>query len=218
MMKDELAKLWRSYKVADEKAVQAFLRVPREYFVPEELKGMAYEDCPLPIMCGKTISQPTTIIVMVGALELKEGEKVLEVGTGSGYHAALMATIVGSEGKVVTLEVVPELVNFSKANLKGASITNVTVIEDDGSQGCEKEAPFDKIVVTAACPDVPMPLLRQLKLGGILVAPVGGLRGQEMVKLRKTGEESYQKESLGEFMFLPLVGKHGFSDEELDQL
>lgn len=216
MMKEELANLWRSYKVADERVVQAFLKVPREYFVPDELKEMAYEDCPLPIMCGKTISQPTTIIVMVGALELKEGEKVLEVGTGSGYHAALMATIVGSEGKVITLEVVPELVNFSKANLKEAGVANVTVVEEDGSQGYEKEAPFDKIVVTAACPDVPMPLLKQLKLGGILVAPVGGLHGQEMVKLRKTGEESYQKESLGEFMFLPLVGKHGFRDEELD--
>lgn len=217
MHKEELADLWRGYKLADERIVQAFLKVPRELFVPEELKEAAYEDFPLPIPCGKTISQPTTIIIMLKALELKEGEKVLEVGAGSGYHSALMATIVGSKGKVTSLEVVPELVKFARANLGKAGISNVTVIEEDGSQGCEKEAPFDKIVVTAACPDVPKQLLRQLKTGGILVAPIGGLHAQGMVKLRKLDDSGrFAKESLGEFVFTPLIGKHGFSDEDIE--
>src|SRR3989338_9495172 len=105
MMKGELAAAWRNGKIADEKVLQAFMKVPRELFVPDELKEVAYEDCPLPIPCGKTISQPTTTIIMLNALELKEGNKVLEVGTGSGYHAALVASIVGS-GKVISLEVV----------------------------------------------------------------------------------------------------------------
>lgn len=215
MMKEDLANTWRSAKVADEKAVQAFLKVPRELFVLEELKEVAYEDCPLPIPCGKTISQPTTTIIMINALELKEGDKILEVGTGSGYHAALMATVIGS-GKVISLEVVPELVAFARANLKKAGITNVIVIEEDGSQGYEKEAPYDKIIITAACPEVPKPLLEQLKNRGILVAPVGPLHEQVMVKMRKKSAAEFEMETLGGFMFLPMVGKHGFREEELD--
>ncbi|MBN2454884.1 protein-L-isoaspartate(D-aspartate) O-methyltransferase [Candidatus Woesearchaeota archaeon] len=215
MIKEDLANIWRERKIADERVIEAFLKVPREHFVLEELKREAYSDQPLPIMCGKTISQPTTIVVMTSALELKKGEKVLEVGTGSGYQAALIGSIVGEHGKVVSAEVVPELVRFSKSNLNKAGIKNVLVIEEDGSRGYEKAAPYDKILVTAACPQVPEPLLAQLKTGGILVAPVGNLQHQEMLKLRKH-ERGFDKSSLGEFIFLPLVGKHGFSEEELD--
>ncbi len=216
MLKEDLANIWRSAKTADEKALQAFLKVPRELFVPEALKEVAYEDCPLPIPCGKTISQPTTTIIMINALELKEGHKVLEVGTGSGYHAALMAAVAG-KGRVISLEVVPELVIFARENLKKAGVNNVTVIEEDGSQGYEKEAPFDRIIITAACPEVPKPLLEQLKIGGIIVAPVGILNGQHMVKMMKKSMTEFEMETLGEFMFLPMVGKHGFRDEEVEQ-
>ena len=215
MSKEELVNVWRNARIADEKLIGAFLKVPRESFVPEELKEEAYMDTPLPIPYGKTISQPTTIIIMTTALDVREGQKILEIGTGSGYQAAILARLVGEKGSVVTLEVVPELVILARENLKKAGITNVDVIEDDGSQGHEKESPFDRIIVTAACPGIPEPLLRQLKPNGILVAPVGGLRGQEMVKVRKL-KSGFERETLGEFMFLPLVGKHGFKEDELD--
>lgn len=215
MSKEDLVNVWRSARIADEKLIEAFLKVPRESFVPEELKEEAYMDTPLPIQYGKTISQPTTIIIMTSALDVREGQKILEIGTGSGYQAAILARMVGEKGRVVTLEVVPELVSLARENLKKAGVTNVDAIEDDGSQGHEKESPFDRIIVTAACPAMPEPLLRQLKPNGILVAPVGELRSQEMVKVRKLNS-GFEKETLGEFMFLPLVGKHGFREDELD--
>lgn len=215
MNKDDLVDVWRSARIADERLIAAFLKVPRESFVPEELKGEAYTDTPLPIQYGKTISQPTTIIIMTNALGVMEGQKILEVGTGSGYQSAILAGMVGEKGRVVTLEVVPELVSLARENLKKAGMTNVEVIEDDGSQGYEKESPFDRIIVTAACPGIPEPLLRQLKPNGVLVAPVGGLRVQEMVKVRKLNS-GFERETTGEFMFLPLVGKHGFREDELD--
>ena len=215
MNKEDLVNVWRSARIADEKLIEAFLKVPRESFVPEELKEEAYTDTPLPIQYGKTISQPTTIIIMTSALGVREGQKILEIGTGSGYQAAILARMVGEKGRVVTLEVVPELVSLARENLRKAGVTNVGVIEDDGSQGYEKESPFDRIIVTAACPAIPEPLLRQLKPNGVLVAPVGGLRIQEMVKVEKT-EGGLEREALGEFMFLPLVGKHGFREDELD--
>ncbi|MBI2550697.1 protein-L-isoaspartate(D-aspartate) O-methyltransferase [Candidatus Woesearchaeota archaeon] len=215
MSKEELVNVWRSARIADEKLIEAFLKVPRESFVPEELKEEAYTDTPLPIRYGKTISQPTTIIIMTTALDVREGQKILEIGTGSGYQAAILARMAGEKGRVVTLEVVPELVILARENLKKAGVTNVDVIEDDGSQGHEKESPFDRVIVTAACPGIPEPLLRQLKPNGILVAPVGGLRIQEMVKVRKLNS-GFERETMGEFMFLPLVGKHGFREDELD--
>lgn len=216
MQKEDLANAWRNARTADEKVLQAFMQVPREYFVPEELKEIAYEDYPLPIHCGKTISQPTTTIIMINALELRKGDKVLEVGSGSGYHAALIATVVGDKGKVVSLEVVPELVKFARENLAKAGIRNVEVTEEDGSQGYEKGAPFDRIIITAACPEIPKALTDQLRTGGIIVAPVGRLHMQEMVLLRKTST-GYEKEVLGEFMFLPMVGKNGFREDEMEQ-
>ena len=148
---------------------------------------------------------------MTQALELKARQKVLEIGTGSGYQAALIAYIIGSKGKVLTTEIVPELAEFAKANLKKAKIKNVTVMQIDGSLGYEKEAPYDRIMITAASPKVPEHLLKQLKDKGILVVPVGDLYGQEMLRIRKAkGKGKVKSESLGRFAFVPLKGKEGF--------
>jgi len=163
----------------------------------------------LPIGYEQTISQPTTVLIMTEALELKKGQKVLEVGAGSGYQAALIGNLVGAKGKVITTEIIPELAKFAKANLKKAKIKNAFVVEYDGSQGYGKEAPYDRIIVTAACPEIPKPLVDQLKEGGIIIAPVGSFLGQKMVKgtKRKGGLETY---SLGDFVFVPLKGKYGY--------
>ena len=167
---------------------------------------------PLPLLRGKTISQPTTVMIMTSLLELQIGEKVLEVGTGSGYQSAIIAKIIGDEGKVITTEVVPELVHFARENLKKAKIGNVKVYEDDGSKGMKDEAPFDKIIITAACREFPKPLLEQLKPNGIIVGPVGNQQEQEMVKGVKDKGGHLRLEFLGQFLFTPMYGKYGFED------
>jgi protein-L-isoaspartate(D-aspartate) O-methyltransferase len=211
MMKERLISYWKEYSIInDEHLIEAFKSVPREKFVLEHFINEAYGDYPLPILSGQTISQPTTIMVMTQALELKPEEKVLEVGAGSGYQAALIARMIGSLGKVITTEVIPELAEFAKKNLKKAGIKNVEVMHYDGSQGYKKEAPFHKIIVTAACPKIPEPLVEQLKINGILVAPVGSVYSQEMLKVKKLKNGKLDIQNLGEFVFVPLVGKYGY--------
>ncbi|MEK6868946.1 MAG: protein-L-isoaspartate(D-aspartate) O-methyltransferase, partial [Nanoarchaeota archaeon] len=180
--KTELMDFWKRGLGLNESELKAFKDVDREDFVPESIKDRAYEDIPLPILRGKTISQPTTVMMMTRALELKEGEKVFEIGTGSGYQAAIIAKIVGAKGKVITTEVIPELVSFAKQNLAKAGIKNTEVYEDDGSKGMKDKSPFDKIIITAACKEFPKPLLEQLKPEGIIVGPVGDAYEQEMVR------------------------------------
>ena len=165
---------------------------------------------PLPLLRGKTISQPTTVMLMTHALELKQGDKIFEVGTGSGYQASIIAKIVGPKGKVITTEVVPELVQFAKQNLKKAEIDNVFVYEEDGSNGMPSEAPFDNIIITAACKEFPKPLVEQLKTDGIIVGPVGNEREQEMVRGIKDKNGHLELEFLGPFLFTPMYGKYGF--------
>ena len=209
-MKNQLVNYWkRSGLIKDQKVLQAFEKVPRELFVMGGDEESAYADYPLPIHAGQTISQPTTVVMMTQALELKKGDKVLEVGTGSGYQAAVIAKIVGEKGRVISTEIIPELVKFAKSNLKRAGIKNVKVIESDGSLGYEREAPYDAIIVTAACPQIPEKLLAQLKTGRNLVAPVGSIYLQEVLKIRKT-RKGYETESLGHFAFVPLKGREGF--------
>ena len=211
MDKDTLVSFWRD-KIRKE-VLEAFNTVPREEFVPLELKSKAYEDVPLPIPRNKTISQPSTVLIMTEALELKKGQKVLEVGTGSGYQAALVGKLIDS-GKLITTEVIPELVAFAKNNIAKLGIKNVKIIETDGSQGYEEEAPYDRIIVTAAAPGTPLKLLDQLKQGGIMVAPVGNLDTQQMIKYVK--HEGYIEQNvLGEFVFSPMLGKYGFDEEKL---
>lgn len=190
--------------------LKAFSEINRENFIPENLRDAAYQDMPLPLLRGKTISQPTTVMLMTHALELQNGEKVFEIGTGSGYQSAIIAKIVGPKGKVITMEVVPELVHFAKQNLRRAKISNVTVYEDDGSNGMPSEAPFDKMIITAACKEFPKPLLDQLKPEGIIVGPVGNRYEQEMVRGIKDKNGHLELEFLGQFLFTPMYGKYGF--------
>ena len=208
--KSELIKFWKESFGFTDAELKAFDEVKREDFVFDELKSSAYQDVPLPLLRGKTISQPTTVMIMTHLLELKQGEKVFELGTGSGYQAAIIAKIVGPKGKVITTEVVPELVHFARANLKKAKIDNVFVYEEDGSNGMEQEAPFDKMIITAACKEFPMPLLEQLKPEGMTVGPVGNKYEQEMVRGLKDKNGHLELEFFGHFLFTPMYGKYGF--------
>ena len=210
VQKTELVNFWMENFAFTDAELRAFRDVNRENFVPENLRSAAYQDTPLPLMRGKTISQPTTVMIMTHALELEPGDKVFEVGTGSGYQAAIIAKIVGSKGKVITTEVVPELVKFAKDNLKKAKITGVYAYEEDGSNGVPSEAPFDKIIITSACKEFPKPLIEQLKPDGIIVGPVGTQHEQEMIRGIKDRSGHLGLEFLGPFLFTPMYGKYGF--------
>lgn len=208
--RDQLLRFWRGQAVFTTDELEAFESVPREQFVTSEMQAVAYEDQPLPLLRGKTISQPSTVMIMTHALELEPGDKVFEVGTGSGYQAAVIAKIVEPGGKVVSSEVIPELVQFARANLKKSLIENVEVIEEDGSRGYEKEAPYDKIIITSACREFPPELVKQLKVDGVIVGPVGSAEEQEMVRAVKREDGTLAYEFLGQFLFSPMYGKYGF--------
>jgi len=207
-MKQALVRKWKGV-ITDKNVIKAFMQVERKDFMTKETEVYAYEDVALPLMHGQTISQPFTVMFMTQALELKKGMKVLEVGAGSGYHAAIISNVIGSKGKLYTTEIIPELADFAKENLEKAHISNAEVIHSDGSLGYKEKAPFDRIIVTAAAPSVPKPLLRQLKKGGILVIPVG-VDAQEMMKIKKLNGK-LKKENLGMFRFVPMRGRHGVS-------
>jgi protein-L-isoaspartate(D-aspartate) O-methyltransferase len=206
----------RSGYVRDEKAFDAFMSVPREMFVPKAQASSAYRDHPLPLMnTGQTISAPHMTIMILDYLELEVGQTILEIGAGSGYQAALIAAIVATDeknpGHVFSIEIVPELVEFAKENLTRAGFSeSVTVIEGDGTLGYEEKAPFDRIILTAAGPILPPPLMEQLKVGGSLVMPLGrpGL-WQQMIRFRKINQTKVTKEKLSSVAFVPLKGRHG---------
>jgi len=202
------------------RVIKALLKVPRHIFVPKDAESSAYMDSPLSIGLGQTISAPHMNAMMCEYLELKEGDKVLEIGTGSGYHAALCAELVapkGSEnpGHVFTIERHEDLVEKAKNSLKKAGYypERVSVICGDGTLGYEKEAPYDKVLVTAASPKkIPPPLRNQLKDGGILCIPAGSKSfGQNLYVIRKTKEE-FKSKSITGVRFVPLLGKWGFDD------
>ena len=188
---------------------EALRKIPRHLFVPEDIRNLAYRDMPLSIGCNQTISQPSTVVIMTEALEIGEGQKILEIGTGSGWQAALLSHLVGKKGYVYTTEIIKELAESAKNNIKKNKIENVKVLVKDGSLGLKEKAPFDRIIVTAACPDIPKPLLTQLKTDGIIVIPVGNTYLQEMHIVKKL-KKGIEKKSIGNFMFVPLKGKYGF--------
>src|SRR3989338_5014118 len=178
--KQDLINYWqKDCIITDKKLLKAFSAVDREKFILPGYLSEAYGDYPLPISAGQTISQPTTVMLMIEALELKKTDKVLEVGAGSGWCAAIMSRLCK---KVITTEIIPELVGFAKENIKKCNIKNVEIIDWDGSQGYEKEAPYNKIMLTAACPSLPKQCIEQLKENGIIIAPVGSLFSQDMIK------------------------------------
>jgi protein-L-isoaspartate(D-aspartate) O-methyltransferase len=206
--------------IQSEQVRSAILSVPREYFVPHELQSRAYEDSPLPTYKGQTISAPHMNAMMCELLDLEPGDKVLEIGTGSGYHAALVAFIVSkgkNPGHVYTLERIKDLFDFATENLQRAKMEAiVTCIYGDGTLGHPKNAPYNKILVTAAGPQVPTPLLDQLAEGGKLCIPIGNQRwSQKLIMITKNGGK-FEEKVVSNVVFVPLIGKHGFESPSGD--
>jgi protein-L-isoaspartate(D-aspartate) O-methyltransferase len=192
------------------KAVEdAMRRVPREEFLPAELREEAYVDSPLPIGEGQTISAPHMVAIMAENLDLKPGQKILEVGTGSGYHAAVCAEVIAPDGHIYSIERITSLASFAEDNLKRTGYAKlVTVILGDGSKGLPDHAPYDRIFVAAGAPDVPSPLTAQLAHGGKLLVPVGTRWYQDLIMVTRQGAK-LEKENLGGCVFVPLVGEYG---------
>jgi protein-L-isoaspartate(D-aspartate) O-methyltransferase len=189
--------------LTDSKIESAIRKVPRHNFVPKSMKNKAYENEPIRIMKKQTISQPSVVSRMTEWLDLKEGQKVLEIGSGSGWQSAILAKIVGT-GKIFTVERHSELASFAKKNLEKLGIKNVKIILGDGRLGLEEESPFDRIMVTAACREVPKALLDQLSLDGLLIAPVGD-DIQSLILLKKTPEGIVEIKNQKGYVFVPLV-------------
>src|SRR5665213_2967701 len=195
--------------VRDELVLDAMREVPRELFLPENLREFAYEDSPLPIEGEQTISQPYIVAFMAAALMLKGGEKVLEVGAGSGYAAAVLSEIAAS---VYTVERLGPLAEKATALLAELGYQNVHVLHGDGTKGWPDHAPYDAIVVAAGGPQVPESLKEQLKIGGRLVIPVGAdPRTQELVRVTRISKNEYRSEDIADVRFVPLIGEEGWS-------
>ncbi len=201
--KQRLHDYWKSQKIiTDAVVLEAFMAVSRELFVGSSFQDQAYADHPLPIGSGQTISQPTTVMLMLQWLSVLPGNSVLEIGTGSGYNAALLGYLAES---VVSIERHPELAELARKNLKVAGVSNVSVEAGDGKLGSPSHASFDRIIVTAAARNLPEALKEQLSVGGILVAPVGATHGCEMLRVRKISSDRLQTSGHGLFSFVPLV-------------
>lgn len=201
--------------VRDPLVLAALGAVPREEFLPPDLWEFAYDDRPLPIDQGQTISQPYIVALMAEALQLRGGERVLEVGTGSGYAAAVLAQIAA---EVYSVERYEQLATRAAGVLAARGHTNIHVLHADGTLGWPEHAPFDAIVVAAGGPDVPESLKSQLKVGGRLVIPVGRDRHiQELLRVTRTSGEEYRTEELAEVRFVPLVGAAGWAPEKGDR-
>jgi len=188
--------------IKDERVINAILKVPRHKFVPGPLSNAAYEDIPLPIGYGQTISQPYIVAFMTEVLNLKKTDKVLEIGTGSGYQAAILAELCD---KVYTIEIIPSLRKEAEERLKELGYKNIEIKTGDGYLGWEEKAPFDAIIVTAAPPTIPEKLVEQLALGGRMVLPLGNAF-QELYLVRKT-KDGIRKEAILPVRFVPMV--HG---------
>lgn len=200
--------------VRDPLVLGAIRAVRRELFVPKRLRNEAYADTPLPIGADQTISQPYIVAFMIEALTLRGGEKVLEIGAGSGYAAAVLAEIAG---EVFTVERVGQLAEQAAANLAKAGCDNVHVRHADGTEGWAEEAPFDAILVSAGAPDVPKSLMHQLKVGGRMVIPIGAdQRSQELIRISRIEEDEFEQEDLADVRFVPLIGKEGWESRDSD--
>ncbi len=200
------------------RVIKAMRTVSRTKFLPLDMQGYASSDTPLPIGSGQTISAPHMVAIMNEALDLDVGRKVLEVGAGSGWHAATMAEIVAPKeaprsewGRIYTVEIIQALAETARKNIMNAGYGDrVTIINADGSKGYSEKAPYDRIVVTAAAPRVPKPLVDQLKSGGTMLIPVGSaFLFQSLMKLVKQSDGTIREENLGGVAFVPLTGEYG---------
>ena len=216
---DLIRRLINTGAIHSPEVIRAMSKVPRHEFIPEEQRDYAYIDTPLSIGRGQTISAPHMVGMMAEALELQKGHKILEVGTGSGYHAAVVAELINPDkefgiGHVYSLEIIPELAKIATRNLLKTNYDqNVTVICKDGSEGYEEQAPYDRIQVTAAAPDIPPPLLKQLTVNGIMVIPIGNIMYfQTLIKVRKISHTKTVTENCGGVAFVPLMGRFGFQE------
>lgn len=196
--------------VSDPAVLAALAQVPRERFVPPELAEFSYDNRPLPIGRGQTISQPLMVAVMIQALEMEGGERVLEIGTGSGYAAAVLSRIARD---VYTVERLGSLADAARDRLSALGYDNVHVLHGDGTEGWSEHAPYDAIVVAAGGPNIPEPLLEQLAPGGRLVIPVGDSpRGQALLRIGRNEEGGFDTEDLGPVRFVPLIGSEGWAE------
>jgi len=190
--------------------LEAMRTVPRECFVPDDLQDAAYDDSPLPIEAGQTISQPYIVALMIDAAGVKPGEQVLEIGAGSGYAAAVMGQIAA---QVFAIERHAELAELARERMRALGYDNVTIIEGDGTNGCPDEAPFDAILAAASGSHVPQTLLDQLTVGGRLVMPVGEPQSvQHLVRVTRAAEQEFEEDDLGAVRFVPLIGAHGWQE------
>jgi protein-L-isoaspartate(D-aspartate) O-methyltransferase len=203
----------RSRGIGDERVLRAMEKIPRHMFIDEGLIDQAYNDSPLPIGEKQTISQPYIVAIMTEALELKGPEKVLELGTGSGYQAAILAELAD---RVYTIERIAPLAQKARKLLESLNYYNVVLRVGDGTYGWREESPFDAILVTAGSPSIPRTLVEQLAIGGRLVIPVGGRYSQSLIKLTRLSEnpDDVKKEDLGGCRFVNLIGEYGWKMEQ----
>jgi protein-L-isoaspartate(D-aspartate) O-methyltransferase len=193
--------------ILDRRVLEAMEEIPRHFFIPPPYDRAAYDDNPLPIGNGQTISQPYIVALMTELLHPKPTDSMLEIGAGSGYQAAILSRLVR---QLTTIERISHIASLARANLNALGITNVTVIEGDGTLGYPENAPYQGIIITAATPEIPKPLIEQLDEGGSLVAPVGDQDLQELVAIRKI-HGSLIREYHGGVRFVPLIGQHGWN-------
>lgn len=196
--------------IDDRHVLEAMRAVPRERFVPEPLAEFAYEDTPLPIEAGQTISQPYIVAHMIEAAQIRPGSRVLEIGAGSGYAAAVMSRIAD---RVYTIERHAQLADLARRRMTDLDYDNVEILTGDGTKGWPEKAPFDAILIAAGGPSVPEPLRQQLTIGGRLVMPVGEADRQRLVTVTRRGEDDFEEGDLGEVRFVPLIGAHGWAED-----
>jgi protein-L-isoaspartate(D-aspartate) O-methyltransferase len=198
--------------IHDPAVLAAMREVPREEFVEERYREYAYDDGPLPLVEGQTISQPYVVALMIESLRVKDHHRVLEIGTGSGYEAAVLSRIVA---EVYTVERVAELARIARHVIARLGYDNIHVRHGDGTLGWAEHSPYDAIVVAAGGPDVPQALLKQLAIGGRLVIPVGReQRSQRLVRVTRVEEDAYDRENFGHVRFVPLIGEQGWEKED----
>ena len=188
-------------RIKTKAVTDAFFKIDRINFVPDDLKDETYLDVPIPILSGMTTSQPSTIAFMLEKLRPRKGERVLEIGTGSGYLTALLAALVGSRGEVFSVEYFPELKNFAEFNLRRYDFRNITLLTGDGKTGLPQNAPFDKSVSSAAVKEIPRAWEGQLKIGGSLLTPINS----KIVLAKKVAKDKFDAEFFSAFSFVPLL-------------